>query len=423
SSSFFSILILSLLLISAVDSNGITLDLIHRDAKLTPRERISRAVSRSRARNSFLNSLISPSTTASFGSTVHANSGEYLMKIHLGTPPVEILAIADTGSDLTWTQCLPCDQCYQQQAPIFDPRRSQSYRTLPCSSPACDAAGSSSCGDRNQCNYQVNYGDQSYTIGDLAKDTLTFADGSGRRVGFPGFAFGCGHQNQGTFSGNGSGLFGLGRGEISIINQLSDSINGKFSYCLTLIDSSSPSKISFGTDATVSGNNTVTTPLARNNFQDTFYFLTLEGLSVGSRRFHHKTKPSDSSSASSEGNIIIDSGTTLTYLPQDLYDQLESALVETIVGKRVKDSQGVFGLCYAAPARNRFRAPPIVAHFRGADLVLDEISTFLEVEQGVICLTFVASGDVAIFGNLHQMNLHVGYDLVEKVVRFQPTDC
>ena len=73
-------------------------------------------------------------------------------------------------------------------------------------------------------------------------ETLTFDGG----VSFPNFAFGCGFNSGVTFSDTALGMAGLGGGPISIINQLNNSIGGKFSYCLTLPDSNATSKISFG---------------------------------------------------------------------------------------------------------------------------------------------------------------------------------
>ena len=38
--------------------------------------------------------------------------GQHLMKASIGTPPVDIYDIIDTASDLVWTQCVPCDVCF-----------------------------------------------------------------------------------------------------------------------------------------------------------------------------------------------------------------------------------------------------------------------------------------------------------------------
>ncbi|KAL3844371.1 hypothetical protein ACJIZ3_001774 [Penstemon smallii] len=342
------------------------------------------------------------------------------MKIRIGTPPVEILAIADTGSDLTWTQCKPCSRCYNQTAPLFDPEKTKTYRKVSCKSKQCSEVGS--CDSSNNCKYQVSYGDRSYSIGDLAVDTFTFDSNYRKKVSFPKVAFGCGHQNGGTFKKTGSGIVGLGGGSSSIVKQLDKYIGGRFSYCLTFIDSNASSRISFGREAIVRGRKVKSTPIV-SKYPDTFYYLTLEGVSVGSERLEYNSINSNSKESVEEGNIIIDSGTTLTFLPGDFYYKLESTLVKAIRGKRVSDSQANFGLCYALPRNGKFNAPPIVAHFRGADVELRQESTFLEVENGVFCLTLVPSQDLAIFGNLQQMNYHIGYDLKNLKVSFLPMDC
>ncbi|XP_057766812.1 aspartic proteinase CDR1-like [Salvia miltiorrhiza] len=418
-----SLLLSSICLTSLVESSntgGITVDLFHRDSRHSPSydpsntrfQRLRSAFDRAFSRKSSLMASRSTSTsTDSVDAPISPAGGEYLMKIKIGTPPVEQLGIADTGSDLTWTQCKPCTHCYKQTLPLFDPSRTSSYRPVSCESEQCAASGTASCDGNNSCQYQVSYGDRSYSFGELAVETLTFDGG----VSFPKVAFGCGHDNEGTFGQTGSGIVGLGGGSISIINQLQSSIGGKFSYCLALLNSNATSKISFGSSAVVAGPNVVSTPLVRKS-PDTFYYLTLEGVSVGTERVDYNT-------AAGEGNIIIDSGTTLTFVPSELYDGVESALEKAMTGNRVEDPRGMFKMCYEMGGDGGISSPPVTAHFKGADLVLPEESIFVEVEQGISCLTLVASQDLAIFGNLHQMNYHIGYDLVKREVSFQPTDC
>jgi hypothetical protein len=55
--------------------------------------------------------------------SVNAYKGQYLMELYIGTPPIKISGIADTGSDLIWVQCVPCFGCYKQINPMFDPTR------------------------------------------------------------------------------------------------------------------------------------------------------------------------------------------------------------------------------------------------------------------------------------------------------------
>ncbi|KAH6831252.1 Eukaryotic aspartyl protease family protein [Perilla frutescens var. hirtella] len=413
-----SLLLSSICLISLVESinnGGITVDLIHRDSSRSPSydsanthfQRLRSAFDRAFSRKTSLMSVDAPVSPA---------GGEYLMKIKIGTPPVEQLGIADTGSDLTWTQCKPCTHCYKQNLSLFDPSKTSSYRPVSCESDQCASSGTAQCNSRNSCEYQVLYGDRSHSYGQLAVETFTFDGG----VSFPKVTFGCGHKNAGTFSQTGSGIVGLGGGSISIISQLRSSIGGKFSYCLALLNSNATSKISFGRSAAVAGPKVVSTPLVKKS-PDTYYYLTLEGVSVGRKRLDYRSSSTKASSAGREGNIIIDSGTTLTFLPSDLYNRVEATLKKAVKGNRVSDPQGMFKLCYRS--KGGVRSPPITAHFKGADLVLTQESIFVEVEEGIICLTLVPSQDLAIFGNLHQMNYHIGYDLVKRQVNFLPTDC
>jgi hypothetical protein len=65
-----------------------------------------RAAHRSRHRASTMLPRYSTLSTSSDAGPARLCSGqaEYLMELAIGTPPVRFIALADTGSDLTWTQ-------------------------------------------------------------------------------------------------------------------------------------------------------------------------------------------------------------------------------------------------------------------------------------------------------------------------------
>ncbi|XP_050280537.1 aspartic proteinase CDR1-like [Quercus robur] len=342
---------------------------------------------------------------SSIQSNIIANGGEHLMKISLGTPAVEVLGIAYTGSDLTWTQCEPCEKCYKQNLPLFDPQQSSTYGNVPYNSSPCKALNTASCGtDKNTCQYGYSYGDQSFTNGDLGVETLTIGSTTSHQVTLPNIVFGCGHNNDGTFGEAGSGIIGLGGGPLSLVSQLNNSIGGKFSYCLVPIENSNvTSKINFGSNGLVSGNGVVSTPLVAKD-PSTFYYLTLEGISVGNKRFAYKA--SSKAVASNEGNIVIDSDTTLTSLPPEFHEDLVSAVEKAIDAERVSDPRGVLSLCFRS--RDEIHIPIITAHFTGADVKLKPINTFARMDDDLVCFTMIPSGSVAIFGNLAQINFLVG---------------
>jgi len=398
-------------------NGGFTVEILHRDSPKSPfyrptetqLHRVANAVRRSIHRaNHFHQNFVSKNTAES---SVTPDIGDYVMSYSVGTPEVKVFGIIDTGSDLVWTQCQPCKTCYNQTTPIFNSSKSTTYKTLPCSSTSCKSLSDNSCYSHKHknCEYSILYEDGRYSHGDLGLETLTLGSTNGSSVKFPRTVIGCGRNNSVSSEEKSSGMVGLGHGSLSLISQLSSSVGGKFSYCLAPIYNK-PSKLSFGEAAVVSGNHTVSTPLAYHGH----YYLTLEALSVGKNRIEF-------GKSNEEGNIIIDSGTTLTFLPDDVYSKLESAVANEVKLKRVKDP--LLSLCYKG-ALHELHAPVITAHFSGdADVKLSVDNSFIDSGDGVVCFAFMASKSSSIFGNFAQKNILVGYDLQKKTVSFKPTDC
>ncbi|GLT73953.1 hypothetical protein SLA2020_457800 [Shorea laevis] len=420
-------LLFSALFLREAAAAGFTVDFIHRDSPLSPLynpletqfDRFYNAYHRSISRVNRLRSK--SSSSKALQSHIIPSGGEYFMNFSIGTPPVEVFAIADTGSDLTWVQCKPCDQCYDQKSPLFDPKQSSTYKNVPCGADSCHALDSSerSC-DRKQdyCKYTYHYGDQSYTKGNVATEHLTIGSTNGSPVSLPEIIFGCGHNNGGTFDGAGSGIVGLGGGPLSFVSQISATIGGEFSYCLVPTSTSKvTSKITFGNSDGISSAGIATTPLIEKE-PSTYYYVTLEAISVGDKRLPYAT------SSMEHGNMIVDSGTTLTLLDSELYDKLESALEEAIKAERGSDPRGFLSPCFKEAGKDgALNLPVLTFHFTSADVQLQPYNTFAKVEDDLVCFAMVPSNDIAIFGNLAQMDIMVGYDLAKRTLSFAPTDC
>ncbi|XP_021298817.1 aspartic proteinase CDR1-like [Herrania umbratica] len=396
---------------------GFSVELIHRDSPLSPffndsitsSELLRKNALHSMDRIKNIQSYIDQKATQS---VVIPNGGSYLMKLSFGTPPVEYLAIADTGSDLTWIQCAPCPQtqCYSQGSSPFDPAASSTYQKLSCVSEACQALARKSCLNTNECEYFYSYGDNSYTMGILSSDTLSFDSSSSQKTSFPTSFFGCGHNNQGNFRRPGAGLVGLGGGPLSLISQIGTQIDHRFSYCLVPRSATSSGKLIFGQEAIISRPGAVSTPLITKT-PATFYYLNLESISIGDKT---------AQAASSQGNIIIDSGTTLTILESNFYNSVETMVKEAIGAEPKQDPSGTFSLCYGAETN----IPDMLFHFTGADLRLQPVNTF-GANDGLLCMLIVPSNtnSNSIFGNFAQINFQVEYDLQKRTVSFAPTDC
>ncbi|XP_021742144.1 aspartic proteinase CDR1-like [Chenopodium quinoa] len=422
-------------------SNGVfKVELIHRDSPLspyynssmTPQERLKRAPLGyiSHGHNIQLSSTIYNLNDEKSYALV-PNGGGYLMKIALGTPKVEFLAVADTGSDLIWVQCQPCNNCFRQQSPLFNPSKSSTYHEIPCNSPDCTHPDlKSGCASNNynnnnnnsneslsssssSCLYQCIYGDNTQTTGVLATETLSLPSPDATSPSLSSTSlFGCGMDQQGSVGTQGEGIVGLGTGPSSLISQLGSKINYKFSYCLAPLTSDVSSKLTFGADVT--GSEVVSTPFKIGE-RPTYYLLNLDSISVEGR--------DNPVQIPVRMDVIIDSGTTLTMLPSNIYIDLRAALVNAIGLSTIPSPIEDYDLCYNTESLGQFSPPNVAFQFQGAEVVLKTINTFRQIEDNVSCLAMLATDGTPIFGNIAQVNFEVGYDLQAKQVSFAPAEC
>jgi hypothetical protein len=349
----------------------------------------------------------------------------YVMSYSIGTPPFQFYGIVDTGSDLIWSQCKPCKPCFNQTSQIFDPSKSSTYKIISCTSPTCKNVQPSKCSSDNKkrCEYKLVYGDMSHTQGYLSEETLTLTSNDESPISFSSIVIGCGHKNSLSVDGKISGIIGLGGGPLSLVSQLSSSIDRKFSYCLVpfFLNANTSSKLMFGHKAMVSGTGTVSTPLVKGIF-NTFYYTNLEAFSVGDIIIKLENS---TFGPNKQANTVIDSGSTLTHLPYAIYSRLESAMAAMIKLKRTNDPTHQMSLCYKTTSK-MLEVPTITAHFRGADVHLKAVNTFIQIDHEVACFAFVTDKfdlGFLIFGNIAQQNFLVGFDLQKNIVSFKPTDC
>lgn len=402
-------------------------------SNITKLERIQRGIKRARNRLQKLNAMVLVSDSGSYDveTRVHPGNGEFLMNVAIGTPPNPFSAIMDTGSDLVWTQCKPCEECFDQSTPIFDPKKSSTFSELSCSNQLCQVLPTSSCDDGG-CQYMYTYGDYSSTQGILGSETFTFGSGSGAdKVLVPNIGFGCGEGNEGNGFDQGAGLVGLGRGPLSLVSQLDEP---KFSYCLTSIDGSKTSTLLMGSlandNTSLSNSNLeganiiITTPLVQNPSQPSFYYITLEGISVGPTLLPIK-EDTFSLNDNGSGGMIIDSGTTITYLEKSAFDQLKKEFTSQM--NLPLDDSGSSGLdlCFKMPKdTSSLEVPKLVFHFKEADLELPSENYMIgDMNMGILCLAMGASNGMSIFGNVQQQNMMVVHNLAKETLSFIPTQC
>lgn len=340
-------------------------------------------------------------------------SGEYFTRLGLGQPAKEFYMVLDTGSDITWVQCEPCSDCYQQSDPIFNPSSSSTYSQLSCNAAQCSALEVSACGSQS-CLYQVSYGDGSFTVGEFATETVSF----GNSGSFPKVAIGCGHDNEGLFVGA-AGLIALGRGSLSLPTQIKAS---SFSYCFVDRDSASSSTLDFNS---ARPGDSVIAPLLRNSRRSTFFYVGLTGISVGGEMLSIPASVFQMD-GSGNGGIIVDSGTAVTRLQSSAYNALRDSFVKYTQHLPSAGKFALFDTCYDLSSMRRASVPTLAFHFSGGKtLPLHPKNYLIPVDSsGKFCLAFAPTeGSLSIIGNTQQQGTRVSYDLANNLVGFSPDKC
>ncbi|GKU90907.1 hypothetical protein SLEP1_g4851 [Rubroshorea leprosula] len=355
-----------------------------------------------------------------FGSEVVSGmdqgSGEYFVRIGVGSPPRSQYMVIDSGSDIVWLQCKPCSQCYKQFDPLFDPTASASYTGVSCSSTVCNRIENYGC-HAGRCWYEVMYGDGSYTKGTLALETLTF----GQTV-VQDLAIGCGHMNQGMFTGA-AGLLGLGGGSMSFVGQLGGQIGGAFSYCLVTLGSRASGSLVFGRRALPVGAAWV--PLVRNPQYPTFYYVGLSGLGVGGIQVPISEDLFQLTELGT-GGVVMDTGTAVTRLPTVAYQAFRDTFIAQTANLPRTSGVSIFDTCYELSGFIDVRVPTVSFYFKGGPILTLPASNFLIPvdEIGTFCFAFAptASG-LSIIGNIQQEGIQISFDGANGFVGFGPNTC
>ncbi|KAM3208938.1 hypothetical protein ACQJBY_063554 [Aegilops geniculata] len=343
------------------------------------------------------------SIPADLGTSV--DSQEYVVTLGLGTPAVEQVLLMDTGSDLSWVQCAPCNStdCYPQKDPLFDPRKSSTYAPIPCGSDVCKSLQSNhldnGCsmngnGTQSQCGYRVEYGGGLKTRGVYSNEALTLAPGEVVKD----FHFGCAYKQRGA-DDKSDGLLGLGGAPQSLPVQTSALYGGSFSYCLPPV-SSGTGFLALGTPNNTSGFSF--TPMTDFMDDGTSYLVKLTGISVGGKQLRIPRKVF-------EGGLIVDCGNIISHLPSTPYAKLRSAFRAAMAAYPLIPSDDD-DTCYNFTGYSDVTVPKVALTFTGG------VTVDLDVPNGVLldgCLAFTESGSdgyVGFLGNVQMRTLEMLFD-------------
>ncbi|GER26491.1 eukaryotic aspartyl protease family protein, partial [Striga asiatica] len=334
------------------------------------------------------------------------------LQLHTGVPHLET----------------PSSRCHPCPSHIFQLNKSASFANAGCNSTPCKLLKIGECKeDGDICTYEVrysdesdtigvSYGDGSFTFGEFSTETLTF-----RRTKVPAVALGCGHDNEGLFVGA-AGLLGLGRGRLSFPTQAGPRFGRKFSYCLVDRSASSkPSSMVFGGSAI--SRRAAFTPLVANPKLDTFYYVGLNGISVGGARVPGITASLFQLDSTGNGGVIVDSGTSVTRLTRPAYVALRDAFRAGASNLRPASEFSLFDTCFNLSGKTEVKVPTVVLHFGGgANVPLPASNYLIPVDgDGKFCFAFAGTmSGLSIIGNIQQQGFRVVFDLAANRVGFAP---
>ncbi|KAH6826004.1 Eukaryotic aspartyl protease family protein [Perilla frutescens var. hirtella] len=361
--------------------------------------------------------------------------GLYYTRVKLGTPAKEFYVQIDTGSDVLWVSCNPCNGCptssgLQIELEFFDPPGSSTAQPISCSDQRCALGVQSSdsgCSGQNQCGYTFQYGDGSGTSGYYVYDSLYFDSIVGDSLASNNSApvvFGCSTSQTGDLTKPDravDGIFGFGQQGLSVISQLSSQgiTPYSFSHCLRGENG--------GGGILVLGQivepNMVYTPLVPSQ---PHYNVNLQSIAVSGQ-----TLNIDSSVFATSNNrgTIIDSGTTLAYLAEEAYDPFVTAITQTVSGS-VRPLLSKGNQCYLTTSSVSDIFPPVTLNFAGgASMTLRPQDYLLQQNSiggaAVWCIGIqkIQGQGITILGDLVLKDKIVVYDLAGQRIGWANYDC
>ncbi|CAF1858134.1 BnaC04g55960D [Brassica napus] len=353
-----------------------------------------------------------------------------ILSLPIGTPAQTQELVLDTGSQLSWIQC---HRKKQKPTTSFDPSLSSSFSNLPCSHPFCkpripDFTLPTTCDSNRLCHYSYFYADGTYAEGNLVKEKFTFSNTQTT----PPLILGCAAE-----STDERGILGMNLGRLSFISQAKIS---KFSYCIPT-RSDRPGFTPIG--SFYIGENPIsrgfkyvsllTFPQSQRmpNLDPLAYTVPLQGIRIGQKRLDIPAsvfKPD----AGGSGQTMVDSGSEFTHLVDVAYDKVKGEIVKR-VGPRMKKGY-VYGetadMCFDGnnPMEIGRLIGDLVFEFgRGVEILVERQRLLINVGGGVHCVGIGRSSMLGaasnIIGNVHQQNLWVEFDVINKRVGFAKADC
>nr|KJB17990.1 hypothetical protein B456_003G027900 [Gossypium raimondii] len=294
-------------------------------------------------------------------------NGYYTTRLLIGTPPQRFALIVDTGSTVTYVPCATCEQCGRHQDPKFQPESSSTYQSVKCNSDCnCDKS-------RVQCIYERQYAEMSSSRGVLGEDILSFGNQS--ELVPQRAVFGCENEETGDlYSQRADGIMGLGRGDLSVVDQLVEKFR----------DGNSP-----------------------------YYNIDLKEIHVAGKQL-----PLDPSIFDEKHGTVLDSGTTYAYLPEAAFVAFKNAIIKELDSlKQIRGPDpNYIDICFSSGSSN--------VNVSELSKIFPTVELHSKV-RGSYCLGIFQNekDPTTLLGGIIVRNTLVTYDREHSKIGFWKTNC
>ena len=233
----------------------------------------------------------------------------YYTNLYLGKEMKKQTYILDTGSTITTSPCKPyCKKCGKHLNSYHNVE--DSSKVISCSNEKCKLV-KSNCGSENKCSFRTSYSEGSSIEGIYINELIRFGEDYLSNEGHMA-PIGCTTSETHLFlTQKADGIMGLANNEknfISVMDKVGAIKKNIFSLCLAQVGG----YFSIGEiNTTYHKENISYFNMEKNSF---FYSLNVNNIFVNNKKLE-KFK-------TNKFSFIIDSGTTISYFPDEIFDEI-----------------------------------------------------------------------------------------------------
>ncbi|KAH6850071.1 aspartic peptidase domain-containing protein [Chaetomium sp. MPI-CAGE-AT-0009] len=343
----------------------------------------------------------------------------YFINATVGTPPSPVRLHIDTGSSDLWVNTPSSSLC--------------TSRGSPCAYAGTYAANSSSTYEYIASNFNISYVDGSGATGDYVADTITFGSQTLDRL-----QFGIGYS-----STNAQGVLGIGypinevqvgRAGLAPYNNLPAQLvaegviqSNAYSLWLNDLDANTGNILFGGVDAEKYVPPLQALPIESASGVHGEFMITLTNLQLGNQTIGGSTANPNNPTNPLAIAVLLDTGSSLTYLPDDLVSEIYTA-VGAVYNASTNAAYVPCALARSAPTTRlnfTFTAPTISVALD--ELVLDLVTasgerpTFNDGQAACLFGIGPAGAGTYVLGDTFLRSAYVVYDLENHEVALAPT--